>query len=294
MDIFSTWQYALFCANIHHFNKQITWKGLEELYIKWIKHHEKKTVITNSSWELQSVMKLISSKPSIICLYHLGYHAQIPFALADNNIKFDILMDRSVYEKQKDQFVFLQGKFNKRGNAYNILFSDDVRVLLRARKSISEGRSILIFADGNSGTSVEVPNRVKVSFFNSEIAVRKGIGLLSFLLKTPIIPLTHRKTSLGFSLMAGGIIYPDALQKREDYIQYALQRLYDFLENQISDKLYLWEGWIYLHEMNCFDMDSTLCSDCGSEESEFLIPLQLKGEWGYFDCKSYRFILNSS
>jgi lauroyl/myristoyl acyltransferase len=294
MEIFSTWQYALFCANIHHFNNQVTRKGLEKLYIKWIKHHERKTVITNSSWKLPTIMKLISSKPSIICLYHLGYHAQIPFVLADNNIKFDILMDRSVYEKQKDQFFLLQEKFNKQGNAYNILFSDDVRVLLKARKSISEGRSILIFADGNSGASVEVPNRVKVSFFNSEIAVRKGIGLLSFLLKTPIVPLTQRKTSLGFSLVAGGVIYPTALHNREDYIHYALQRLYDFLENQIRDKLYLWEGWIYLHEMNCFDMDFTVCSNYDSERSEFLIPLQLKGKWGYFDCKSYRFILNSS
>jgi lauroyl/myristoyl acyltransferase len=296
MDIFSTWHYALFCANIHHFNSQLPWQNMQELYLEWIKHHEKKPLKTDTSWNLQEVKKMISKKPSIICLYHLGYHGQIPFVLAENNIKYDVLMDRSVYEKQQEQFLMLQSKFKGQGNSYNILFSDDIHVLLKARTAIREGRHLLVFADGNSGAVTEKLNRAKVSFLNSEIQVRKGIAVLSYLLKTPIIPLMHRKANGCFILEAGDPIYPNSLLKgkREDYIHYSLQRLYFFLEEQISDKLYLWEGWGYLHEMKCFEINDGPYSDYDFKQPEFFIPLQLKGQSGYFDCKNYRFIINSS
>jgi len=295
MDIFSTWHYALFCANILHFNSEFPWQNMQKLYLKWVKHHEKKPIETETSWSLQGIKKMISKQPSIICLYHLGYHGQIPFVLAENNIKFDVLMDRSVYEKQQEQFLFLKAKFKGQGDSYNILFSDDIHVLLKARSAIREGRHLLIFADGNSGVVTEKLNRAKVNFLNSEIKVRKGIAVLSYLLKTPIIPLIHRTASGCFKLEAGDPISPDALLKgkREDYIHYALQRLYCFLEEQISDKLYLWEGWGYLHEMKCFEINDT-CLDYNFDQSEFLLPLQLKGQSGYFDCKSYRFIINYS
>ena len=292
---YNTWDFALFSANIHHFFPLISWASHKIMYDKWTEYHQPKLIKTNTIWDINMLFPLIEDRPSILCLYHLGYHAQIPTALAHQHIQFDILIDRQVYEKQYDEISEIQSNLIHKNSSYRILFSDDPQVLLKARSTLSQGRHLLIFADGNSGTIKDsMINRVEVNFCGKQIQVRKGIGVLSFLLKAPIIPLTHIKINNTFKIVNGDKINPNEYQKGKDYVFFAMQYLYYFLEQQIKDELYHWESWNYLHELGCFEIGTEKhgLQDSNTIKKSWLL-MELNGVRGYFDRSNYCFIYST-
>ncbi len=290
--IYNTWGFALFSANIHHFFSHLSWNSHPLIYNKWIEYHKPKRIKLENSWDLSDLLPQIADHPSILCLYHLGYHAQIPNAFADQDVCFDILMDRYVFESHQKEINQMKFNLKHKDSNYRFLFSDDPQVLVKARSTLSQGRHLVIFADGNSGTQKDsITNRVEVNFCGNKINVRKGIAVLSYLLKAPIIPLTHLKKTKKFKIVLGNIIKPNDYQKSKEYIINAMQYLYSFLELQIIKEPYKWESWNYLHELACFDIriDSHAIQDNNIIKDSWLL-MELNGVTGYFDRSRYCFI----
>ena len=290
--IYNTWDFALFSANIHHFFSDISWHSHTLIYKKWVEYHKPKFIKPETPWDLDNLIPIISNQPSIICLYHLGYHAQIPSVIANQNICFDILIDRNAYEDQHMEINKMKSNLLYKDSSYQFLFSDDPQVLVKARSTLAQGRHLLIFADGNSGTLKDATNnRVEVDFCGNKIKVRKGIAVLSYLLKVPIIPLTHSNSLNRFKILPGRILLPLNYNKGKEYILFAMQYLYSFLEQQIIDEPFKWESWNYLHEMACFDIgihDTQIQDNLTIRDSWLL--MELNGNTGYFDRSSYNFI----
>lgn len=285
------WSFGLFSANLHHYLPQVPWAEHERLYELWIAHHQPRAVYTDQKWNLSLLSSSIFRQPSILCCYHLGYHAQLPLLLADHGLRFDMILDRNVYKCHRDALDSMQRAMGDLGYTYRYLMSDEPKVLVQSRNTLREGRHLLVFADGNSGALQGQSRRVKVDFLENKIYVRKGIGLISYLTGSSIIPLSHCEEADELHLFSGEPITPLGFCKRDDYLGYVAQELYHFLEVQIKDQPWLWESWGYLHELRCFDWGEQRFAgeSVQTDSSPAAIPLSLAGRAGLFDRSKYCF-----
>lgn len=287
IDHLHTWEYALFSAHIHRYLPLLKWEDHADIYEKWKTFHISKPITSTCHWDGSFLQEWDRDTPHIICLYHLGMHAQIPRIMADHGVCFDILMDRKVFEKQETQLLQMQAELNRGELEYRYLMSDDPQVLLKARTAIKQGKHLLVFADGNSGTTESLEKKIRIDFLDADIYVRKGIALLSFLLKVPVLPMTHEATENRYRLYAGEQICALPDEPRHRYFIRCMQQLYDFLALEIKDFPWKWECWSYLHEINCYAINDSTMKNLGSQTVDIgLIPIQLGGENGVF-CRKY-------
>lgn len=289
MEWNTTWEFALFSANLHRYLPVIPWADHPQLYQQYTEYHQPRTLYDRSAWETTVLDPYMTTGPRILCLYHLGYHAQLPRVLADNGLRFDVLMDRKVFEEQRELLEHLRDDMNGNENTYRFLFSDNPAVLLQVRTTLQQGRHLVVFADGNSGTDTALANRQEVDFLNSRLAVRKGIALISHLMMTPVIPISHRMQGQKIQLIVGGAIFP-ADTPRGEYIGACMQALYGFLSRELTAQPWLWECWSYLHELNAFEQEAYERADMDIlKQEDALLPISIAGQMGYFDRLRYLF-----
>lgn len=248
----NTWPYALFSAHIHRYLPALPWGEHLALYESWKNYHEPKPFESALHWDTTLFEDLRTGSAQILVLFHLGMHAEIPKLLAEQGVQFDLLLDRNVFARYQTLLTTLQTVKEEQGARYHFLMSDDPQVLLKARSALRAGRHLLVFADGNSGTTDLIDKKLKISFLAADLYVRKGIGLLSALLRIPILPISHRKERDKLELIRGAVIEQEADEQREHYIQRCLQLLYDFLATQLCEEPWRWECWGYLQQLNCY------------------------------------------
>lgn len=292
MDSSPSWAYALFSAHLHRYLPTLKWDDHLRVYEKWKAVHTPKPIVPALEWDGPFVWEWGLDIPHIICLYHLGMHAQIPRILADHGVCFDILMDREVFEKQETQLLQMQAELNRNALEYRFLMSDDPQVLLKARTAIKQGKHLLVFADGNSGTVESLDKKVRIDFLDADIYVRKGIALLSFLLQVPVLPIAHEGRNSRYQLYAGEQISSQPDETRECYFSRCMQQLYDFLAVEIREFPWKWECWSYLHEMNCYEItapNGLALVDEGDVSG--LIAIELGGRKGIFYRKHFCYVL---
>ncbi|MDF2850000.1 MAG: hypothetical protein K0S31_685 [Sphingobacterium multivorum] len=286
-----SWNYALFSAHLHRYMPELKWEQHQFIYEQWHHYHSPKTLQSNFIWNSDAINELREAEPSILVVYHLGMHAYIPQVLAENNIQYDLLMDRKVFEKHGEHMSALRDVCHEKGTTYRFLMSDDPSVLLKARTTIRAGRHLLIFADGNSGTTDTLDRKLKINFLKSSIYVRKGIAILSFLLQLPIVPLSHTVKNGCHYLFSDETIHRTKHEKREDYLLRSMQLLFQFLAHQIKDEPWRWECWAYLHELNCYKIGPYKTPNFSLKLAEN-IHIQLNEKNGIFNRKyfCYQFV----
>ncbi|WP_411971957.1 hypothetical protein ACLCDV_18915 [Sphingobacterium sp. Lzh-3] len=277
-----SWTYALFSAHIHRYLPALPWAEHSTLYQRWKAYHQPQPFHATLHWDTSLLGSLQSGPPRILVLFHLGMHAFLPQVLAEAGIQFDLLLDRKVFARHQTLFAALQQERQEQGACFRFLMSDDPQVLLKARSAIKAGRHLLIFADGNSGTSDQIDKKVKISFLANDLFVRKGIALLSALLGTSILPISHRTVAGKQQLLLGTAIEQLPNEKREIYIQRSMQLLYDFLADQIRNEPWRWECWGYLHKLNCYQIEAFQQAEFDLA-SEGNISIVLEGRKGVFN-----------
>lgn len=282
-----SWSFALFSANLHRYLPDVQWPSHPELYLRWKTVHDPKPIEPAVRWDTSSLDPFRQLPPRIICLYHLGMHAQLPKVLADAGIAFDLLLDRSVFVTQREQLLGLQADLRSRGMCCRFLMSDDPQVLLKARGTIRQGRHLLVFADGNSGTAESLDKKVCIQFLDAEFYARAGIAWLSYLLQVPVLPLSHDGDDTAPHLVIGAEISALPMENRSDYAQRCLFELYDFLAVQIRESPWRWECWGYLHQLNCYLVKPVIDQYDLLRQDISLLPVSLQGKKGLFSRKYF-------
>lgn len=285
-----SWGFALFSAHIHHFMPHIAWGEHPELYREWGSYHQPRPVYPDEHWDTSAVGHLAGSAPCIICLYHLGYHGQIPLLLKDMGLHFDLILDRQVYVRQRSMLEEMQRYMQAQGKDYRLLMSDDPRVLLQVRSALRAGKHILVFPDGNSGTREELSSKVKIGFLSGTLLVRQGIARISHLLQVPIVPMSHECFANGKLLKAGPSIFPSPARTADEYVHEAMTSLYQYLAQQVEVHPPLWESWGYLDRLRCLQISKEGPPRGAVAESlEARVQVELLGHLGYFDRATYRY-----
>lgn len=289
-DNINSWSFALFSAHIHRYLPLLPWEEHSALYQRWKSHHEPRPVESVLQWDIASLESLRTGTPRILVLFHLGMHAQIPQLLAEQGILFDLLLDRKVFVRYRTLLADLLTVKVEKGDCYRFLMSDDPQVLLKARSTIRAGRHLLVFADGNSGTSDLIDRKAKIDFLAAELYVRKGIGLLSALLRTPILPVSHQMDENKLHLIIAAAIGQRPDEQREHYVQRSMQQLYDFLGAEICAEPWCWECWGYLHALNCYKIMPSVRNEM-DREGEENIRVALGAMYGVFNRKYFCYLL---
>jgi lauroyl/myristoyl acyltransferase len=250
---------AIFSANLTNFLPAIPYTQHQALFKESICN----TAYENFDWNILGISDLtaiydrnstLSSKTKqfIFCSFHLGSYRVIANYLFKNSYDFSILVRGEVFERQAEDLIECSRRVGEKYGVkadFRIHNAENPDVLLKVLRELKEGRSLLVFVDGNTGSGNSTEKLDAISFLGQDIQVRKGVGYISHLSNVPILPvISYRKANLQNVLEAKDIIYPDKTLSRDHYSQHVNQRLYDLLAQYLVKYPEQWEGWNYVQQ----------------------------------------------
>lgn len=201
-----SYEYSLFVANVKKFLPEIQKEEyrdffIELLYHKWLSRMEQYDmevlrnlkVINDSSFNLENPEQ---TTPLIFATFHMGPFRLFNSYLFENGFKIVLIIDHNVYITQQKELIndVMPLLKNNKNADFIILNVKDRASIFKLKKFISEGYVLSVYLDGNTGLTRTRSNEfdnsfIPINFFNSTIYVKNGIGRLSLLLNTDIIPV---------------------------------------------------------------------------------------------------------
>jgi KDO2-lipid IV(A) lauroyltransferase len=122
-------------------------------------------------------------------------------------------------------------------------------VLLKVLREMKEGRSLLVYIDGNTGSGNSTEKLDTITFLDQYIQIRKGVGYMSYLSGVPILPvISYRQADCQNVLEIKDVICPNKTLSRDQYSQQVNQYLYNLLAKYLVKYPTQWEGWNYVQQ----------------------------------------------
>ena len=205
----------------------------------------------------QNILDLAKNgKPYIFCTYHMGSYRLLNSILAVSGIDYSLVTDSQYIREQgegtKKIFKAVKREFQQKESDLDILDAESPSIGLQAIRKLKTGTSLLFYIDGNTGVNNHRDNRenfARIKFLNTPYYARKGIAYLSFISKTPIIPIVSIRTGwLERKIHILPSIEADESDNKENFCHSATQKLYDILAKYLKQHPEQWESWIYVHK----------------------------------------------
>ncbi|WP_140938679.1 lysophospholipid acyltransferase family protein [Sphingobacterium lumbrici] len=290
----SDWDFALFSANLHQYLPEISWAYHTTVYEQWKEWHYG-DIVRNAILEGDELDQIRKLPPGVFVLFHTGHHMQEPLSLAKAGLLFDIILDRTVYTRSKLVFDRLQQEMNRDGFEYQYLFSEDASLLLRVRNSLRQGRHILVFADGSSGTPIAgKDDRILVPFLDGQLHLKKGIPLMAHIFKVSLYPILSVPTCRGVKIVLQKSIMATKGESRSDFIFRGGRALFSVLEPVLRDAPWQWECWLYLHTNGMLKLIDEDLMEARKRDPMVLLPLGDKYylfDRRYYNAQRLNFVL---
>ena len=204
--------------------------------------------------------------PAIFCTYHLGSYRALIGLLAKAGIDFVLASGGNMYQKQRDKITEYVRTFQQTAGKeafFDVIDVTNANATLELTSQLLKGRSIVAYVDGNTGVGGVYQrdnSMLKLDFLGKPIYSRKGLSVLSFLTKRPLIPAISYYQSVDSSdeTLATVRFYPPisppaSRDHRDQYFEEATTQLYRILEKNLRTYYDQWEGWIYVHKYLDFD-----------------------------------------
>lgn len=198
--------------------------------------------------------------PRIFCAFHLGSYRTIIGCLARLGYNFSLVVNNDLFTKQKEEIFRSVATINQlygHSSNFDVLNAEQLGTATLIAKKIEEGQSIIIYADGNTGTggtSRQDEKLLKVNFLEQKVFVRMGIPYLAHLKQIPIVPVVSPKDGFVETLVHFyPSIHPRNDEKRAAFCSRVMQTLYDLLAQNLVKYPLQWEGWLSIHKQ--LDLD---------------------------------------
>ena len=232
--------------------------------------HQKLSMFEQSFYELPDyvayenlnaqIWNLLKKRTSIICTFHTGSYRLINLFLAKNKIPYSLVVSKDVIANQGSSFKEMFNELNKSENnqeTLKLIDAESPNSLLQMIRDLKNGRNLVIYIDGNSGSGNETinnNNNCVINFLNKKIYARQGIGFLAHTMHVPILTVASYRQSLN-------PIFSDIEQDRDTFIKSTTQNIYNLIAPIIKKYPEQWEAWLYLHKVadtteNIFDIIS--------------------------------------
>ncbi|MFC5412565.1 hypothetical protein ACFPMF_24785 [Larkinella bovis] len=255
-------KFTTFSASVQNILPEIPVEKHEALFQKLLLQQvyttfDQQFLTANDLIQAQGPVKsLIQSKrPHIYCTFHLGSYRLMATYLYRNGVDVALMVSKGTYQEQgNDIWATIKGLQKKHNltNSFQMLDAEQPSSTLQVIRELKAGTSLVIFIDGvtsTTGLNRQEDKEVQVRFGNQNVWARKGVGFLSYVTKTPIVPVIgYRERNLNNVLSFLDPIVPETDSDRDTYCQHSLQRLYDVFWHYLNKYPEQWEGWNYIHK----------------------------------------------
>lgn len=208
---------------------------------------------------------LLLEKPSIICTFHSGSYRLLNTFLMQRQIPYALVAARTIIQKQKDSY---HETFNKLHLSYlyhdfTLIEAESAHCGLQMLRALKEGKSLLIYIDGNSGVKADHSKSHLTDFFQGKIFARSGVPFLAHVAGVPIISVINYRKNIDQPILRFfDPIFPATTADRQLFAETAVQQIYNNFASVLQEYPDQWEAWMYLHRSIFFD----------SNQNALLIP----------------------
>ena len=236
----------------------------EEIY-KNILLHKKLSILEQSTYESlnfvemencsDEMVSLLKNGPTIVCTFHTGSYRLLNLFLMKNKIPYSLVVGKNVVEQEGDAFMEIYNSLpgNADENNFGIIDAENATVGLQMLRAIKNGRSLLLYMDGNTGAGASTTkndNRCLVNFLGQQIFARKGIAFLAHAANIPIVTVaSYRASWEDIRLKFFDPIFPDPNKQRGLFAEETTQMIYDLVAPMIKAYPEQWEAWLYIHKV---------------------------------------------
>lgn len=247
--------FALFSANLYQCLPKIPVTLHETLYQKACAHQALAVAEQRCPHQLERLKAMnipshMYNQPGIVVTYHTGSYRLIGKWLAMHGFPVTLVIASGVLEQQGDTYRRLVAEAVP-GSRFDLLDAERADALLRMRAALREGRYLLVYVDGNTGTA-PLHNTAVIPFLDSELRVRTGVAHLARLMSCPIYPAINRRMPGGDTVFQcpAPLWVPQSANKdtNRDAACSATAALYSLLAATVVKMPEQWESWFYLHE----------------------------------------------
>lgn len=257
--------FSFVSANLSNFLPDIPQCEHEDFYIDLMQHrslavfHSDLTALVSrvkATGDLEFMQK-IRTQPFIFCNYHLGSYRALLGFLVKEGVDFALLLDDRTYTEQGEKInESIRSLMEAAGRSitFSMFNVEDASSMMRIGQWLHSGRSLVAYLDGNTGMggiySQAKDVFLRFDFMGMPMKNRKGIALLSYFTKVPVIPsISYFVNKQDAPLLEFyPAVSPGAFTNKDVYILNTTLHLYGILEEKLRQYPSQWEPWLYIHK----------------------------------------------
>lgn len=254
------WLFAIFSANMHNLHPTLPRREYIPIFRRLqanlaltfmdIEHAACPGLMQVQGWDDAWAIAL-RERPGIICTFHTGAYRYLNYLLMQAGVPISIVAAGRAIPRERGLLAKLDGDAN-----VEFIDAEQPHALLRMARAAKQGRSLLVYTDGNTGTSAGdggSHNQLTIPFCGWQMKVRQGVAALAYRLQMPLYPIICERELGGDMQLSHVLTYwhfnaicplPDESQAA--FAARATARLYGLLEHFIIRNPDQWEGWLGL------------------------------------------------
>jgi len=181
----------------------------------------------------------------ILCTVRMGAWLAVPMAGGQLGIGGVILADEGAIESQGE---FIRKKAVSLGVELDLLSAQDPRSMVRALRTLKEGRFVFLLLDSNSGLrrmAGRKKNAAVFPFLSMPVQMRVGAAYLAAKAGVSIHPALHRRGRFGWRGVQFLKPLPPPEIPSEEGLTDKTREIYSVFERWIRRHPEQWEGWLY-------------------------------------------------
>lgn len=269
-------QFAFVSASLTNFLPDVSTATHHSIYRKILQHQKISLLDESTPWAMRNLVhendgeepiSFYRTTPAIFCTIHYGSYRLINFFLKQQYIPFALVASSHIIQTERSRFEKHYAQFPV-NDAHPLILIDAEHpsAAITMFRTLKSGKSLLIYADGNTGSGVSEanPNINDVSFLSQRLFVRSGVAYLAAKAKCQLVPvICYRQTMLKNVLR---FFAPLCCQDINDNA--VMQKLYNIYASAIDANPGQWEAWLYLHKVANIINESTTCKGLSYLEAD--------------------------
>lgn len=265
------WQFAIFSANIHNLHPTLprreylpAFRRLQAnlaLSFMDIEHATCPDFMQVTGWD-NAWAATLRERPGIVCTFHTGAYRYLNYLLMLAGVPISIVMAGRAVRAEQGLLDRLAVRVAELGLCQKpdveFIDAEQPHALLRMSRAAKQGRSLLVYIDGNTGVKTQVAdgdlrNLLTIPFCGWQMKVRQGVASLAYRLQMPLYPIICER-ELGRDMQLNQVltywhfnpICPLPDESQAVFAARATARLYGLLEHFTIRNPDQWEGWLGL------------------------------------------------
>jgi lauroyl/myristoyl acyltransferase len=199
--------------------------------------------------ESQKLLHQLRREPSIIVTFHTGSYRLLNLYLMRGAIPFALVLSSEVLCRQGEEIKRIFAECAGGNLDLECINAEAANAALLMLGALRRGKSLLVYIDGNTGSTAGAENLFPTAFLNGRLLVRKGVSVIAHISNRPIHCMaTYYDETDKLNLQYLGEIRPMTGEPRDTFTARSISQIYIHLASIVHRYPAQWEAWLYLHK----------------------------------------------